>query len=154
MSPATSHAVGVHQCITAGQRPVRGPSQPSLVSGHCVAAEDVGAGSNVVYRGLAEGEDPAAGLTARAPGADVSPMSHVAGKTASPWISTSKSLEVATTKYGKFGVVGIDLSKVSGEVVDISGGFPGVPGMLSNWARLDQEVLIRDSVPPEAIFQP
>ncbi len=125
-----------------------------------VAADEAGsaaadAGSNIVYRGLAEGENPAAGLTARAPGAtDVSPISHVAGKIASPWISTTKSLGIATTKYGKFGVVGIDLSKVSSEVVDISGGFPESPGMFSNWAIKDQEVLIRDFVPPEAIFFP
>jgi len=92
-------------------------------------------------------------LTARAPGAsDVSPISHVAGKGASPWISTTKSLEVATTKYGKYGVVGINLSRVSNEVLDISGGFPETPGMFSNWAAADQEVLIRDYVPPEAIW--
>lgn len=136
----------------ARRRPPSTAQLLTVVSG--VAAEAGGAGSNIVYRGLAEGEDVAAGLMARAPGASVSPMSHVAGKGASPWISTSKSLDVASNKYGKFGVVGIDLSKVSGEVVDVSGGFPGVPGMLSNWARLDQEVLIRDFVPPGAIFFP
>jgi hypothetical protein len=37
--PATAVVVGVHQCITAGQRPVRGPSQPQIVVGNCVAAE-------------------------------------------------------------------------------------------------------------------
>jgi hypothetical protein len=37
--PATTVAVGVHECITAGQRPVRGPSQPQVVSGSCVAAQ-------------------------------------------------------------------------------------------------------------------
>lgn len=77
----------------------------------------------------------------------------VAGKIDSPWISTSKSLATATAKYGKNGVVGIDLSKVTTEVVDVSGGFPG-GGMISNWAKADQEVLIRDFVPPEAIFFP
>jgi tRNA(Ser,Leu) C12 N-acetylase TAN1 len=88
---------------------------------------------------LAEGENPAEGLTARAPGAtDVSRISHVAGKVANPWISTTKSLAVATTKYGKFGVVGIDLSRVSNEIVDISGGFPETPGMFSDWAAADQ----------------
>lgn len=61
---------------------------------------------------------------------------------------------MATNKYGKYGVVGIDLTKVSSEVVDISGGIPGMSGMLSNWARADQEVLIRDFIPPEAIFRP
>ena len=43
---------------------------------------------------------------------------------------------------------------VSSEVVDISGGFPETPGMLSNWASADQEVLILGFVPPEAIFWP
>jgi hypothetical protein len=97
---------------------------------------------------------PAQGLTARAPGAtDVSPISHVAGKEASPWIFTTKSREIAINKYGKFGVVGIDLSKVRSEVVDISRGFPETPGMFSNWAIKDQEVLIRDFVPAEAIWR-
>jgi RHS repeat-associated protein len=114
--------------------------------------EDAADDENVVYRGLAENEDPAGGLTARAPGTtDVSPISHVAGKDASPWISTTKSREVAITKYGKFGVVAIDLSRVRSEIVDISGGFPETPGMFSNWAARDKEVLIRDFVPPEAI---
>lgn len=36
--PATTVVVGVHECITAGQRPVRGPSQPQVASGNCVAA--------------------------------------------------------------------------------------------------------------------
>lgn len=57
-------------------------------------------------------------------------------------------------RTGKFGVVGIDLSKVSSEIADVSGGFPEAPGMMSNWAIKDQEVLIRDYVPPEAIFAP
>lgn len=41
--PATAVVVGVHECITAGQRPVRGPSQPQVVAGNCVAAEARGA---------------------------------------------------------------------------------------------------------------
>jgi RHS repeat-associated protein len=125
------------------------PGAKSANAGHTTGTE-----KNVVYRGLAEGEDTARGLTARAPGADVTPASHVAGKGDSPWISTSKSLDVAREKYGKHGVVGIDLSKVRSEVVDLSDGIPDMPGMLSNWARKDLEVLIRDSVPPEAIFKP
>lgn len=51
-------------------------------------------------------------------------------------------------------MVGIDLSKVSEEVIDLSGGFPDSPGMLSNWAIKDQEVLIRNHIPPEATFYP
>lgn len=46
--------------------------------------------------------------------------------------------------------VEIDLDKVSSEVSDVSGGFPN-GGRMSNWARADQEVLIKDHVPAEAI---
>lgn len=41
----TIFTVGVHESVSAGGHRVRGPSQLQLVSGHCVAAEDVGAGS-------------------------------------------------------------------------------------------------------------
>lgn len=37
--PAIAVVVGVHECITAGQRPVRGPLQLQVASGSCVAAE-------------------------------------------------------------------------------------------------------------------
>ena len=38
-SPATAVAVGIHECITAGQHWVRGPSQLQVVVGNCVAAK-------------------------------------------------------------------------------------------------------------------
>jgi RHS repeat-associated protein len=107
-------------------------------------------GGNFVYRGLAKGEDAAAGLSARAPGAGNSPISHVAGKKETQWISTTKDMETALAKYGQNGVVRIDLNKVKSEVLDVSGGFPK-GGRMSNWSRRDQEVLIRDFIPPEAI---
>jgi len=111
-------------------------------------------GRRYVYRGLAVGENPAAGLTARAPGAvGVSPASHVAGKRASPWISTTKNVKVAREQYGKNGVVRIDLTKVASEVVDLS---KGIPGLLPTWrmsrrAINAKEVLIRDHIPAAAI---
>jgi hypothetical protein len=37
------------------------------------------------------------------------------------------------------------------QIVDVSGGFPGKPGMISNWAIKDKEVLIMNYVLPEAI---
>jgi hypothetical protein len=40
---------------------------------------------------------------------------------------------------------------VTTEVVDVSSGFPGTPGMLSNWALKFQEMLIKHYVPPKAI---
>jgi RHS repeat-associated protein len=108
---------------------------------------------NLVYRGLAAGEDPAVGLFARAPGAGNSVASHVGGKQATEWISTTKSLEVATSRFGQNGVVAIDLNKVTNKVVDLSKGIPGLnPNwMLPKWAIKTQEVLIQNSVPANAI---
>jgi hypothetical protein len=109
--------------------------------------------SNIVFRGLAADEIPANGLRARAPGAGDSPVSHVAGKRESQWISTTKDLSViGKYGYGKHGVVAIDLSKVSTGIVDISDGIPGMPGMFSNWAKAQQEVLVKDYIPAEAII--
>jgi RHS repeat-associated protein len=105
---------------------------------------------NYVYRGLAKGENPAAGISARAPGAGNSPLSHVAGKRDTQWISTTKDLNTAIEKYGQNGVVRIDLNKVGSEVKDVSGGIAN-GGRMSNWARRDQEVLIRDHIPAGAI---
>jgi RHS repeat-associated protein len=105
---------------------------------------------NFVYRGLAKGEDPALGLTARSPGAGNSEISHVAGKIDSQWISTTKDKATAIEKYGQNGVVRIDLNKVNTTVSDVSQGIPN-GGRMSNWAKRDQEVLIKDHVPAEAI---
>ena len=48
MTPAVSNIVGVAERIAAGQRPSRAPSQLQIVVGHCVAAEEAGAGGRVV----------------------------------------------------------------------------------------------------------
>jgi len=111
-------------------------------------------GANIVYRGLAAGEDAAAGLVARAPGAGNSIASHVAGARASQWISTTRSLDVAMSRFGQNGVVGIDLSKVGTQVVDLTRGIPGIGQntMLSRWAINAQEVVIQGSVPVGAII--
>ncbi|MBL9117111.1 MAG: RHS repeat protein [Verrucomicrobiaceae bacterium] len=107
-----------------------------------------------VYRGLKKGEDPTKGLNARSPGAGNSELQHVAGKRDSQWISTSKDPATASQKYNQdgAGVVKIDLGKVKSDVSDISGGIPK-GGRFSNYAKKDQEVLIKDHVPPEAIEQ-
>ncbi len=108
-----------------------------------------------VYRNLSAFDDPARGISARAPGATgVEPMSHVAGKQASPFISTAKTSEAALqfTKNGFFGQVRIDLTKVTNEIIDVSmGPFGPNAKMLNAWARKGQEVLIRDFIPAEAI---
>ncbi len=118
------------------------------IASRSVAAKEV----NYVYRGLAEGEDVAAGLSARAPGAGNSPISHIAGKRDTQWISTTKDLNTALEKYGQNGVVRIDLNKVRSEVLDVSGGL-AQGGRMSNWARRDQEVLIRNFISPDAIVR-
>ena len=86
----------------------------------------------------------------RAP--QVDPVSHVAGKVDSPWISASRDINVAMEKYGENGIAAIDLSQLDTAVVDFSNGIPGREGqMISNWAAKDSEVLILGHVPPEAI---
>ena len=57
--------------------------------------------ANIVYRGLAAGEESAAGLLARAPEAGNSIASHVAGARASQWISTTRSLDIAMSRFGQ-----------------------------------------------------
>src|SRR5262249_16310023 len=118
--------------------------------------EDLPPLSNIVFRGLRAGEDPSKGLVAKSPGAKLSPISHVAGagkKQPTPWISTTRDLNIINEKYGKNnGYVEMDVSKVKTEIVDFSNGIPGMKrGMVTNWAKHDKEVLIRDRIPAEAI---
>ncbi|MCZ7647426.1 MAG: hypothetical protein M5U26_19580 [Planctomycetota bacterium] len=120
-----------------------------------LAANAMRGEGNFVYRGLALGEDAASGLVARAPGASNSVASHVAGKRASQWISTTRSFEIAKALFGEHGVVRIDLSKIGNRpVVDLTKGIPGqsINTMHSRWAINAQEVLIQGSIPPEAIL--
>ncbi len=80
-------------------------------------------------------------------------MSHVGGARNSQWISTMKDLAIAQERFGKHGVVAIDLSRVPNPITDLSGGIPGMnPNyMLSRWARKNLEVLIQGHVPREAM---
>jgi RHS repeat-associated protein len=149
-------AVGVPKGIGGGARGgVGGLPGRAGFAGTPGLAPRVGSTTNqskIVYRGLAKGENPAAGLFARSPRAGNSPASHVAGKRASQWISTSKSKAVARGWGGKHGIVAIDLSKVPSKVVDLSRGIPGKKGsMISNWAAKMKEVLVKDFIPPSAI---
>ena len=114
------------------------------------AVSGMKSGGVFVYRGLAKNENIAVGLFARSPGLGNSPISHVAGKAATQWISTTKSLSVAMNKFGEFGVVQINLAKVTTPIVDVSMGF-FKRSQMSNWAKKDQEVLIQDFISPAAI---
>ena len=72
-----------------------GPAAGAL-EGAGAAAEDAG---NIVYRGLAEGENPAEGLVARDPGAGNDITSHIAGRRSSRCISTIRSAQANTYSY-------------------------------------------------------
>jgi RHS repeat-associated protein len=90
---------------------------------------------------------------------DVHPISHVANIEHTPWISTGRNYEAILERFNSGnGIAVIDLNIVrnltpESTIVDISQGFPGKPGMLSNWARKYQEVLIWNFIPVEAISE-
>ncbi|MBK6917056.1 MAG: hypothetical protein IPH07_06620 [Deltaproteobacteria bacterium] len=125
-----------------------------------------GAGGDIVYRALtaADAEALAAGrgLTAKAPSGTWTAAEHVAnagpgagGAVAnSPWISTTRSLDVARAYDSGHGIVTIDLSKVPSMQVEVwqhaprANGMRGLPYHRSIWA---QEVTIFHSIPFDAI---
>ena len=112
-------------------------------------------GSNKVYRALSKTDaknlEDGKGLVARSPDAGNTPISHVANKKESQWISTTKDKSTATGKYnGGNGVVEIDLNKVNSKSVDLSGGIPN-GGRFSNYAKKDKEVLIKNEIPNSAV---
>ena len=165
--PWLAHPSGTHltrgQICSVSDLPLQsaGPLSPEFVGAVVAGEATLGLGGRLlaagpahyVYRGLAEGESTAAGLTARAPGVETAIASHVGGKRVSSWISTSKCESIARNPFGKHGVVKIDLRLVTSKVEDISKGIPGYPPhyMLSRWAAKMQEVLIENHVPPEAV---
>ena len=149
-SASTTPPASPRTTATRAYDPVGDPWRSrTRVSGARVAAKD----ENIVYRGLAEGEQAAAGLTARNPAAGNDVVSHVGGARNSQWISTTRDLAKAQERFGKHGVVAIDLSRVPNPIADLSGGISGMnPNyMLSRWARRNREVLIQGHAPRQAI---
>jgi len=115
---------------------------------------DVAGSKREVFRALREDEDPS--FRARSPGANTKVGSHVMGKKQSDLISTTKDRSKAEGLFNSGnGVVGIDLDKVSAEVIDASQGVG--KGRVFARTKSHQEVLIRDTggpnppIPPEAI---
>ena len=119
-----------------------------------------------MYRALnvADAEALAAGrgLSAKTPNGTWSAAEHVAnsgpgigGAAAnSPWLSTSRRLDVARAYDGGQGVVAIDLNRVPNFMTEVwqhaprVNGVAGLPYHRSIWA---QEVSIFQSIPREAI---
>ena len=125
---------------------------------------------DIVYRGLSEADARALaggqGLVAKAPNGTWTAAEHVAnagpgagGAAAhSPWISTTRQLDIAQAYDSGHGVVAIDLKKVSALQVEVWRDVPRVGTIntamdlayhRSIWA---QEVTIRGSIPREAII--
>lgn len=112
---------------------------------------------NIVYRAITPADaaalDQGLGLTAKAPNGTWTAAEHVAntgpgagGAAAnSPWISTSRSLDVAKSYDGGNGVIAIDLNKAGLLQVEVwktaprVNGVEGLPYQRSIWA---QEVTI------------
>jgi len=125
-----------------------------------------GGGQNIVYRALnsadAEAIAGGRGPTARAPNGTWSAADHVAnsgpgtgGAAAnSPWLSTSRRLDVARAYDTGHGIVAIDLNGVASFMTEVwqhaprVDGIAGLPYHRSIWA---QEVPIFQSIPREAI---
>jgi RHS repeat-associated protein len=124
--------------------------------------------SNIVYRGItaadAEAISLGRGLVAKAPGGTWSAAEHVAnaGPGAggammnSPWISTSRRLNIAQAYDSGYGVIAIDLDKVAALQAEVwrtaprVNTFPeGLPFFRSFWA---DEVTIYQEIPFEAIL--
>ena len=122
-----------------------------------------------MYRDLTEADAAALragqGLTAKAPGGTWGAAEHVAnsgpgagGAAAnSPWISTSKRLDVARAYDSGHGVAMIDLNKVGSLQTEVwqtaprVNGTAGLPYHRSIWG---QEVTIYGTIPREAIIWP
>ncbi|CAJ0822882.1 hypothetical protein LMG18101_05238 [Ralstonia flaminis] len=129
-----------------------------------VAAE--GANANIVYRALtsADGEALAAGrdIVAKAPSGTWTAAEHVAnagpgagGAAAnSPWVSTTKVLDVARAYEGGNGIIAVDLNKVGSLQAEVWRSAPrvnGVDGLAYHRSIWAQEVTIYQTIPKEAI---
>ena len=115
----------------------------------------------LLYRALTEEDLQSVyslqGIHARCPSCiDIAPVSHVAGKRQSPWISTSKNPLITAFKYNKqsHGVVIINytmIKKLGIKNVDLSMG--GLKARRFNaYAKKDAEVLIWQHIPQAAIM--
>ncbi|UHA73753.1 DUF7587 domain-containing protein [Paenibacillus sp. 481] len=117
---------------------------------------------NMVYRALTPSDAASLaagkGISARNPKGTVSITNHIMQSDAknSPWISTTKSLSVATGRYGSGnGIVSIDLRKVTTKVVYAPLEIPTDGNMYDEMAlemaQRDQEYLIHMYIPQSAI---
>ena len=118
-------------------------------------------GGGKVYRVIRPDENPAQGLTAKNPSATYTPEGHILNgsksKFKSQYISTTTDINIAREWANQTGnrIVEIDLSQVSGRVIDLStdvGRNTYLKGATAKgFAKGSLEVLIEGFIPPEAI---
>jgi hypothetical protein len=180
--PASGPTVGVLDPTTIPETSSDGPvltwkaSSVSEEVSHDVALPEISdsvpntGNPNIVYRALnaddAAALDAGGGLSAKAPNGTWTAAEHIAnagpgtgGAAAnSPWISTTRSLEVAQGYEGGNGIVAIDLSKVDSAYVELwkqgpptmVGGSQSIPYWRSLYA---QEVTVNQAIPRNAIIE-
>jgi RHS repeat-associated protein len=154
--------------VDGGAKPAAGGQDTTLTAAGG-PPEAANRGSNIVYRGLtaADAEAVAAGrgLAAKAPNGTWTAAEHVANagpgaggaKLNSPWISTSRRLDVAQAYDSGHGVIAIDLNKVPSFQAEVwrtaprVNGVEGLPYHRSIWA---QEVTVFQDIPAGAIIGP
>jgi hypothetical protein len=116
----------------------------------------------LLYRNLRPDEDPAQGIFPKAPErTEITPAGHITNGSrpnfkGSPYISTTKSLQVATEWQGSSRMIAIDPAKVQGDILDFStpelARAAGFGGRVYANAVSSHEVLIKGFSPPEAIL--
>ena len=134
-----------------------------------LAAAGAGQKSTIVYRALTPADaisiEGGGGIMAKAPNGTWTASEHVAnsgpgigGAAAnSPWISTTRSLEVSKAYDGGNGIIAIDLNKLNSMKVEVWQAAPrvnGVDGLAYHRSIWSQEVTIYQSIPPKAIIGP
>ncbi|WP_338768686.1 DUF6861 domain-containing protein [Massilia sp. METH4] len=149
--------------------PSGGRTETAVKSGIATGAVGTNSSeSNIVYRALTPADkasiEAGTGIAAKAPDGTWTAAEHVANAgpgaggaaSNSPWISTTRLLDVAKEYEGGNGIVGIDLSKVESFHTEVwqtaprVNGVAGLPYHRSIWA---QEVTIYQEIPQNAIIR-
>ncbi|GJM24870.1 MAG: hypothetical protein DHS20C16_12850 [Phycisphaerae bacterium] len=163
----------IHARVMAAIEKSRAANRASQFKEFASRTKNLEPGPNIVYRALnaadAEALASGRGLTAKAPNGDWTALEHVLNAAEesrsalggaarnSPWISTSRRLDIARRFEGGNGVVAIDLNKVTSLQVEVWRYAPrvnGVEGLAFQRSFWSQEVTIFKEIPYSAIVGP
>ena len=134
-TPTASVVVGPHECITAGQHWVPGPSQLRPMSGHCVAAN----GGRVFWSGGDMAKDAAATF-ARDTGGRTLELTRT-GKTLE-WLTDKTSYNLTKPLWDRASAR--FANGASGEAHVFFG--PGAPSPMSIYSTIENPILQRNGV--------